>query len=165
MMTLTREPSGRRIDHRRRLVDATSDPGDNLVDDVQKVPVVLKGEAGLLQHAPAFNVDRVIGVHQNIADGVVLEQRLQGTEAEDLIDHLLGKPVALRAAERDSLLVDDLLDGEEELLLAAALLHLSQLVEIDALDEFLVDGGLDVLLDALSDRSHTVGGTVVGAGG
>ena len=38
-----------RIHHRRGLVDASPDRGDDFVDDVQKMLVVLEGEGGLLQ--------------------------------------------------------------------------------------------------------------------
>ena len=40
--------------------------------------------------AAALNIDEVAGVHQDIADGVVLQQRLQGAESEDFFKDFAG---------------------------------------------------------------------------
>ena len=73
-------------------------------------------------HAAPFDVDRLVGVDQDVADGRILQQRLERAEAEDFVEHFLGEAVALGGAERDALLADQLLDDAEELLLCGACL-------------------------------------------
>ena len=41
-----------RVHHRRRLVHASSDRGDDLVDDVHQVRVVLEHDVAFFKHSP-----------------------------------------------------------------------------------------------------------------
>ena len=84
----------------------------------------------------------------------VFEQGLEGSEAEDLVDDLLGELVALEAGEGNALLGEELLDHAEELLLSGlGLVEVGEAVKVQALDELLVDGGLDLLLNDLRDAA------------
>ena len=58
-MTLTREPSGRRASQiGERFVDAAADLADDALADVQQLLVVAEADAGLLDLAGDFDVDR-----------------------------------------------------------------------------------------------------------
>src|ERR1035437_7228563 len=119
------------------------------------MPVVLKCERRLFQDSAAFDVNRAVSIHQNIAYGVIFEKRFQRPKAKDFIDNFLRKPVSLGRTSRDSLLVDHPLDDIEELLLRAArLLYLCKFVEIDAFDELFMNSRFDVLLHTIADRPH-----------
>ena len=77
-------------------------------------------------------------------------------------------------AERNALLGDDLLnDGEELVLAGAGFLRLAQLLEVEAVDQLVVDSGLEFLLFLLAQgtgigragaQSGTVGAQVVAVG-
>ena len=114
---------------------------------MHQVPVVFEDDGGLLQHPAPFDIDRVVGVHQDVVDRRVLQQRLQRTKAEDLIQHLLRQPVAFRCGERNILLADQLLNSGQQLLLrSGVLVHQRDLFQIQPLDQSLVYRGLDFLL-------------------
>ena len=114
------------------------------------------------------------GVNQDVVDGVVFEQLLEGAEAKDFVEDFLGDAVALHGAERNALFGDDLLNEGEELELAGAgFLGLAELLEVEAVDEFGMDSGLEFLLFLLAQgtgigrggaQSGTVGAEVVAVG-
>ena len=83
------------VHHGRRFVYAASHAGNDLFDDAQQVGVVLELHRCAVQFATPLHVDAVRRGHQNVADGGVLEQRFQRTEAEDLIEDFLDDPVLL----------------------------------------------------------------------
>src|ERR1039457_5436194 len=83
------------IHHGRRLIDATPDAGDDAVDDLHQVLVVLEGQAGNFQFAGAFDVDTVEAVDQNVGNGGIFEQRLERAEAEDFVKDLARQLFAL----------------------------------------------------------------------
>src|ERR1017187_7837787 len=128
------------------------------------MPVVLEGKRRFLQHASPLYVDRVVGIHQDVAYGVILQERFQRPQPEDLVQHLLRKAVPLRSAQRNALLIDDLLDYDEELMLERLrLLQVSQFVQVDPLDQLSVNGRLDVLLNTVRDRAGRACGALSGS--
>src|ERR1035438_7387089 len=66
-----------RVAHGRGFVYASADLGYDLVNNVAKVSVVLKNDVGFLQSAGALDIYLSVGVHQDVVDGGILEQRLQ----------------------------------------------------------------------------------------
>jgi hypothetical protein len=65
----------------------------------------------------------------------------------------VGHAVAFRGTERNALFGDDLLnDGKELLLAGAGFLGFAQLFQIQAVDQFLVNGGLQLLLFLFAKR-------------
>jgi hypothetical protein len=84
---------------------------------------------------------------------------LERAEAEDFIEDFLSNAVALRGAERNSLLADNLLNEGEELLLAgASFLRLVEFFEVEAVDELGVDGRLEFLLFFFAQGAGARGG-------
>ena len=84
-----------RVHHRRRFINPPPHTGDDLVDDLEQVAVIAESNARLAEHAATFHVHRAVGVHQDVVDGVVLEQLLKGPEAEDFVEDFLGDAVPL----------------------------------------------------------------------
>ena len=122
---------------------------------MHQVPVVLEDHGGLLQHPSAFDIDGVIRVYQYVVDRGVLNQRLQRTEPEDFIQNFLRQAVSFPTRQRNILFPDQLMNHAQKLLLRRRILvHLGDLFEIHALDEFLVDGSLNGLLHFERNRSR-----------
>ncbi len=57
------------VHHRRRFIDAAANSGDDLVDDVHEVHLVLEGDPGLFKDSGALDVDGVVRVDQDVVDG------------------------------------------------------------------------------------------------
>ena len=62
---------------------------------MHEVRVVAEHDVGLLDHAAALDIDRVVGVDENIAHRLVMQQRLQRTQAKDLVEHFLRNAFAI----------------------------------------------------------------------
>ena len=100
MIALTREPSCRRASTiGLRLVDAAADRADDALDDLHQVPVVLEDDAGFLEHAVALDEHLVVAVDEDVRDVAVLEQRLERSEAEQLVEDVDDQVLALEEAE------------------------------------------------------------------
>ena len=83
------------IHHRRRVVDAPADGRHDAIDDLEQVAIVLEPDFGLLQPSAALDVDTLRGVHQDVRDVRVLDQRLERAEPEDLVQDLVDENLAL----------------------------------------------------------------------
>ena len=115
MTALTREPSGRRASTigldsstrrpmgatMRSMMRITCSSFWNVMFDSSSLPV-------------ALDVDLARAVDHDLGDALVAQQRLERTEADDLVGDLLQHPDALGAGEGEALLVhgaaEDLLD-------------------------------------------------------
>ena len=139
------------VDHRRRLVDAAPDRGDDPVDDPHDVVVVLEDDVRQLELARSLDVDLARAVDHDLRDRLVAQERLQRAEADDLVGDLLEHPDALGAGQGEALLVDDL---AEDLLDLAPDLDLVGQVElrVQVLDDPALDPELDVP-ERLPDRA------------
>ena len=124
-----------RVAHRMRFIDPAADRGDDLVDDAQKMRLVLEAHARRLQHALPFDVDAFVPVDENVVDGRVLEQRLERTEAGHLVENFRDEVVELLGVERQPL--DEHVLRHELLNVIADFLfgQLFQRRQIDLLDE------------------------------
>ena len=76
------------VDHGRGFIHAASDGGNDLLDDAHQVRVILEAYLGLFQHSGALDVNPFGAVHQNVADGRVLQQRLKRAEPEHFVQDL-----------------------------------------------------------------------------
>ena len=56
----------------------------------RQVLIVAEGDVGQLEQAPAFDVDLLAAVHQDVGDGRVLQQRLERTQAEHFVQHFVA---------------------------------------------------------------------------
>ena len=122
------------VHHGRGFIDSAPHPGDDLVNDVHQVDIVFEYHLGLLQHPIAFDIDGLIGVHQNVVDRGVLQKRLQRTKAKNLIHHFAGQSIAFQGAERDLLLADELTNNTQHLLLGSFIRQQHQFVQVQPLN-------------------------------
>src|SRR5450755_2993275 len=83
-----REPG---VHHRRRFIDATADRGNDAIDDGHQVSVVAELNVGGLEYSAALDVYALIGVHQDIRNRGIGEQRLEWTQAKYFVQDLHRK--------------------------------------------------------------------------
>ena len=103
MIALTREPSASRgVDHRRRLVDPAPDLRHDAVDDLAESFLRREPCVRPMQPAGAFDVDRLIGVHHDLGDRRVGQERLDRAAIRALRRPAgrRGRCAPLRSAER-----------------------------------------------------------------
>ncbi|MGC2541486.1 MAG: hypothetical protein WA372_09800 [Candidatus Sulfotelmatobacter sp.] len=111
--------------------------------------VIFERQAGQFEFASALDVHPVITVDQNVGDGVVLEQRLERAEAEDLIKDFAGKALALGEAERNDFIVDGIADENENFFAGAVTGGAAELFEVETIEDFAVQVGLYLLVLAV----------------
>ena len=86
MTMLTREPSSRRASTMGDDSSMRRPTAETILSMMCiRCGLVLEDDVGLLKHAAPLHVDRLVGVHQDVVDGGILQQRLQRAQAEDLV--------------------------------------------------------------------------------
>ena len=137
------------INHGGRFVDAAADAGDDALDDLHEVLVVFEGEAGEFEFSGALDVNPVVAVDENVGDGVVLEQRLERTEAEDFVEDFAREAFAFGEAERDDFIVDGVADEDENFFAGGIAVGAAEFFEIEAVEDFAMQVGFYLLVFAV----------------
>src|SRR5262249_50312729 len=140
------------VAQRLRLVDSPADRRHDLVDDAEQMRLVLEAHEGGLEHARALDIDLLVAVDQDVVDGRILEQRLDGAEPHHLVEDLGDEILELLGVERqtfgDGVLRDERVDLPADLVLR----HLLERGEIDLLDQSAMQADLGVE-QFLADRA------------
>ena len=76
-----------RVAERMGFVDTASHRGDNFIDNAQQMLLVLEAYRQRLEHTTALHIDAFMTVDQDIVDALILEQRLERTEAGHLVEN------------------------------------------------------------------------------
>jgi hypothetical protein len=132
-----------RVHHRRRLVHATTDSRDDPVDELHQVVVVVEPHVGRLEESEALDEYLGVGVHEDVRDVRIVQQRLDRTEPERLVEDLLFERVALGLGERDVLLREQLDDDASNLIEQGGRVDVVERGQIQTLDHPPVDAGLE----------------------
>src|SRR3990172_8740153 len=90
-----------------RLVHPAADRSDDALDDAHDVVVVPKGHVREHELALALDVGAERPVHHDLGGGIVVQERLDRTEAEDLVEDLLEHLLALDAGDDHPVLFDE----------------------------------------------------------
>src|SRR5688572_24168406 len=101
--------------------------------------VVLERGGQTLELAAALDVDRFVGVDQDVADTRIPQQWLERPEAEDLVDDVAQDALALGHAERHALLGDQVEEQRPNLAFCPRSLRVGQGLEIQAVEKLAVD--------------------------
>jgi hypothetical protein len=133
-----------RVDHRGGLVHVPAHGRDDLVDDAQEVRIVLEAHPGRHQEPLVLDEDPLVGVDQDVGDRVVLQQGLQRAESRELVQDLLGEPIALGVVELRVLLVQELLDALAPLLAHVLRRPALEASRIGRVEQALVQGDLEL---------------------
>ena len=94
----------------------------------------------------ALDVDLAGGVHQDVGDLRVAEQRLDRSEAVHLVEDLLAQVLAVAVAERDGELAEQLRDRRPQLVLGLVQVHAGEVGEVDPVEQQAMDAKLQVLI-------------------
>ena len=120
---------------------------------MQEMTVVLECETRLFQYSTPLYIDRVIGVHQNIAYTVILQERLQGPRPNTSSTTSCARwsrSMALSGTPCSTMICWITVNS---CCCAATVSCISrQFVEIDPLDQFFMHGRLDLLLYIVANR-------------
>ena len=139
------------VHHRAGLVDATADPGHDLVDRAAQVRLVVEVALDLDQPAAALDVDAVRAVDHDLGEVGVAQERLDRAVAEDVVGDLLGDPGPLGGGQQDVLGLHGLLQGALDHVLE---LGLGQLGVVQLGPELLEQGVVDLGLEVAGSRSR-----------
>ena len=71
------------------------------------MPIALEANACFRQLPVPLNVDMLVRVHQDVGDRGIFQQRLQGSQTEDLVQNFFGQAISLRHADRKMIFTKD----------------------------------------------------------
>ncbi len=168
-MALTRRAVRQaRVADRRGFVDAAADLADDALADVEQLLVVAEADAGLLNLALDFDVDRAGAVHHDVGDVVARQQRLERAEAEHVVADVVEQFFLLGDRHHDVLDGDDFVDDVADFLARAIGVEPRELREIDRLDQRAEDGAFDLVIGFASGANrpgrHVDAATARGSG-
>src|SRR5690606_4840009 len=150
------------VHERRRLVDAPTDLGHDALDDPTQLLLRGEGDRRERESAVLLDVDLVGVVDHDLGDRVVVDQLLDGPQAQGVGLDLGHQGLALGAAEGDGLLLQDHLELGAHVL---AQLFVGQGRIVDARADALEQRRDRVLLELVDDRrAHQRDGRACGAG-
>ena len=135
------------VHQRRRFVHAAAHARDHFFDDAQQVRVVLELHRRAVQFAAALHVDQLAAWSPECRETVgILQQRLERTEAEDLVENLFDDPVLFHQAERRLLFFHQLGDGGADLRAHPLAGHRGQRFQVDPVQQLAVERELQLLV-------------------
>ena len=134
------------VHQRRRLVHAPAYARNNLFNDAQQVGVVFELDRRSVKLAGALHVHQTRRGHQDVRDGGIAQQRLEGTQAEYFIQHLLDDPVLFHQAERRFLFLNEPCDGRADFGACPLAGHGGQRFKIDAVQQLAMERKLQLLM-------------------
>ena len=134
------------VHHGRRFVHAPAHPGDDAIDDLHQVGVVLEAQAGWLSFAGAFHVNLVVAVDQDVGDGRVFEQRLERTQAENLIQNFARQTFAFGEAERNRFAVHGVADQQQHFFASRRARCAAQFFQVQPVENLAMKIRLDLLV-------------------
>ena len=151
-----------RVADRRGFVDAAADLADDALADVEQLLVVAEADAGLLNLAVDFDVDRAGAVDHDVGDVVARQQRLERAVAEHVVADVVEQLFLLGDRHHDVLDRDDLVDDVADFLARGIGVEPGELREVDGLDQRAEDRALGLVIGCPSGanrpRRHVDGG-------
>ncbi len=153
MIALTREPSLRRAST-IGLDSSMRRPTELTIRSMicSRWRLSLNTIVGGLEPAVPLDVDLVVPVHEDVGDVRVAQQRLERAEAEQLVQDVDDQALALDEAERGRprFLPDHLDDQVADLGLGLLARQSVQPLEVQAVEQLLMDAGLQFLIVAIA---------------
>ena len=92
-----------------------------------------------MQLAALFDVDLVVAVDEDVGDFVVAEQRLERTQAEQLVLEFLDQAAAVGVGQQAAVFIEDVVDGGGDLAGDHRGLEGLELGDIDGFEQFVVN--------------------------
>ena len=135
-----------RIADRRGFIDAAADLADDALADVEQLLIIAEADAGLLNLAADFDVNRARAVHHDVGDFVARQKRLERPVAEHVIADVVEQVLLLGDRHHDVLDRNDLVDDVADLFTRGIGIEFRQLTEIDSLDQRPKNGALGLII-------------------
>jgi hypothetical protein len=124
-----------RVADRRGFLHAAADLADDTLTDVEKLLIIAKPDAGLLNFAAHFDIDRAGAVHHDNDDLIARQQWLERTIAENVVANIVEQILLLGDRHHNVLDRDDLIDDVADFLARGIGIKLGELAKIDGLDQ------------------------------
>ena len=134
------------VHQRRRFVHAAAHARNHFFNDAQQVRVVFELHRRAVQFAAALHVDQLRRGDQDVADGGILQQRLERAQAEDFIQNLFDDAVFFHQAERRLLFFHQLGDGGADFRADALAGHGGEGLQVDPVQQLAVQRELQLLV-------------------
>ena len=103
-------------------------------------------DRGQFEQTPALHVHLLVPVNENVGDGRVLQQRLERTQAENLVQDLLADLLALKRAQQRLLAVHERDDRLPHFRADALVVDCGQRLQVDLVQQFAVKRELQFLV-------------------
>jgi len=132
------------VNHGAGLVDAAADEPDDAVDDLPQVLVVAEADFRQFNAAFALDVNAVEAIDQYVADGLVLEQRLEGPEAEGLVHDLVHQAFLVGAVDQALFVLAQLANEDAHFAADSFRGQDAEVLHVQAVDELLVNADLEL---------------------
>ena len=78
-----------------RFVDAAAHRRHDLIDDAQKVRLVLEAHASWFEHPLPLDIDTFVAVYEDVVDGLILEQRFERAQTRHFIENFRDEIIEL----------------------------------------------------------------------
>ena len=112
----TRTVRQTRVADRRSFVDAPADLTDDALTDIEQLLIVAKADAGLLNFAADFDIDRTGAVHHDVGDLIARQQWLERPVTENIVANIVEQVFLLGDRHHDVFDRDDLVDDVADFL-------------------------------------------------
>ena len=127
------------IDHGGRFVDASSDFGDDAIEDLQEVFVIAEGDIGALDAAIFLNEHIFRSVDHDVCDAFFLEKDFERSEAEGFIEHFFDESFAFGAVEEWVFGIAEMFDNNADFAAEGITFKFGDSIEVEFFDEFSVN--------------------------
>ncbi|MND78670.1 hypothetical protein D3C80_703870 [compost metagenome] len=127
------------IDHGLGFIDPSTHGGDDLVDDPHQVARVLEPHVRQFELPQAFDIDRRMGVDQDVVDRVVGEQGLERPKAQEFVQNIVDQDVGLRRRQQAFFLGQQARDHAVHLIAQLFARRALQGAEVQQIQQLLVD--------------------------
>ena len=106
----------------------------------------MKPDSGQLQKAFSLDIDLAVAVHQNVRDPGIVQQRLEGTQAENFVQDLVADLQLLGGGEEIGLLRHDREHRLPDFAANTVVLDIRQRLQIDPVEQFVVQREFELLV-------------------
>ena len=134
------------IADRRRFIHPPADPAGDALADIGELAVI--GETDRRGAHPAVDLDIALArtIDHDVGDAVLSEERLQGSEAQNVVADVFEKLLALGAGHNRRAKGEDFAGQLADFLAGVRYGELGQFAEIDAVDQRLESRCLDLVI-------------------
>ena len=106
---------------------------------------ILEDDTGQFEQTGPLDVHAAVGVHQDVANGGILQERFEGPQAEDFLQHLAANSLFVAATERNIRHANQFIDDGLHLRSGADVLQRGEFLQVDLAQQVAMEAGLQLL--------------------